>query len=312
MKNKIITVVLTVLACVTFASCGVFVDSTSGSNSDSSVTDTSTVTITFKQEGKADIVKTLEKGDTLSDVPTPDSKTGYTVTWNRTDFTNIQSNITVTAQYSANTYTVTYEADGFAIDGTTTTLTYDALCTSLDMSLTKEDYTFLGWSYKATTYTQTSVWDVADNVTLTASWVGKDQAVITFTNTDGSTITKKVEKGATLTDIPTPKAETGYTVAWNRTDFTNITENITVTAVKTAKQYTVTLNPNGGTLSTKSFTIKYGEAYSLKAPMHNGSYMFIAWTYLQQEIPSNGVWNIDEEDGTIQLVAAWDLYSGEY
>ena len=179
MKNKITAVILTVLTCVTLASCGVFVDSTSGSNSDSSVTDTSTVTITFKQEGKADIVKTLEKGDTLSDVPTPDSKTGYTVTW-------------------------------------------------------------------------------------------------------------------------------------NRTDFTNITENITVTAVKTAKVYTVTLNPNGGTIGQKSFTIKYGEVYSLNTPTHNNSYMFIAWTYLQEPIDSNGVWDIDEEDGTIQLVAAWDLYSGEY
>ena len=89
-------------------------------------------------------------------------------------------------------------------------------------------------------------------------------------------------------------------------------DTYTVTAIKTAKVYTVTLNPNGGTIATKSFTIKYGDKYSLNTPTHNSSYMFIAWTYLQEKIPSQGIWDIDEEDGTIELVATWDSYTGEY
>ena len=39
------------------------------------------VNVTFKQSGCVDIVKKVNKGETLTDVPAPAEKTGYTVTW---------------------------------------------------------------------------------------------------------------------------------------------------------------------------------------------------------------------------------------
>ena len=135
---------------------------------------------------------------------------------------------------------------------------------------------------------------------------------VTFKQAGKTDVIKTLEQGGTLTDIPTPQAKTGYIVEWNRTDFTNITEDITVTAIERVKTYTVTLNANGGTLTSTQFTITYGETYSLETPTNSDTYAFKGWTYLGQKIASNGTWTIDEEDCTIKLIADWELYSGEY
>ena len=64
---------------------------------------------------------------------------------------------------------------------------------------------------------------------------------ITFVDDDATVLeTRTVVSGGTLTDIPDVPVRVGYNVAWNRTDWTNITTNITVTAVYTIKTYTVT------------------------------------------------------------------------
>lgn len=456
MRKIIIGLLLTISTCFALTSCKTGVDNSSDTDS---ATIQETVTITFKQEGKADVVKTVEKGADLTDIPEIAGKTGYTVVWDKTDFTDIQSDMTVTAVYTANTYTIIYDADGFTIDGTTTLLTYDATCSSLDMSLTQEAYRFLGWKYGEVTYTNTSVWNVADNVTLTASWVGKGQVAITFRDTDGSTIIKTVEEGESLTEIPAPKEKKGYTVdtenwyldedctvlatftniqdnievyakatakeyvvtynasgglvdeptqdvvydseytlltpthekaymqfdgwkdedgvavaitgkwtldsdkelfaqwtdtrpvytisfvqdgqatkkfsvkegddftdipapvptqktgykmVWDRTDFTNVTESITVRATETLKTYTVTLNANGGNVSPKTIYIKYGEKYTLIRPTF-GRNEFVAWTYNGKEIDFSGnSWKIDEVDDTIELVAKWIYYTDNF
>ena len=77
---------------------------------DSSSAEAQTFTIVFRQEGQEDIVKQVKEGETLKNVPTPTPKTGYTVTWSVTDFTNVTKNMTVDRVERANTYTITYDA----------------------------------------------------------------------------------------------------------------------------------------------------------------------------------------------------------
>ncbi len=408
-----------------------------------------TYTVTFVDGTQSKTVE-VTKGESVSasDVPAFVGKVGYSVAWNITDYTNIQENITVTAEYTANTYTITYDADGFAMDGTTVQLTYDALCTALDMSLTKEDANFLGWKYGEVTYTKESVWNIADNVTVTPDWEAKDQVTIVFTDTDGSTINKTIYAGQDLTDIPMPKAKvgytvdnvwyadeactqtavftnvqagftvyakatantykvsynanggtmseltqdiafdsaytlatpthektymrfdgwqmesgnmlaltgtwtrtenvsvtakwtdaraiytisfvqagqetktfevkegeafteiptpvakTGYTVEWDTKDFTNITGNMTVTAIETAKTYTITLNANGGDLTQTTITLTYGQAYELPTPTHSND-VFVSWTYNGEKIASQGTWMLDAEISELTFVAEW-------
>lgn len=267
-----------------------------------------TYKVTFVQGDQSKEV-VVKKGESVAaeDVPALIEKTGYSVSWDKTDYTNIQADMTVTAEYTAKTYTVTYDADGFAIDGTTVTLTYDSACTALDMTLTQDGYNFLGWKYGNATYTKTSVWNVADNVTLTADWAAKDQVVVTFTDTNGSTINKTVYKGASLTDIPTPTTKTGYTVDTQNwyanaectvvATFTNLQENVTVYAKATANKYTVSYNANGGAVVNATQEVTYNADYTLETPTHTESYMrFDGWK--------------DGEGNTIAITGKWTTDSG--
>ena len=344
MKKLLIALLLTFSMSVSLAACGGENSSSDNSSpNDSSIMDSSgeqqdsssggsssdntssdgdnedekkeTVTVTFKQNLCADIVKTVEKGSALLDIPTPQGKTGYTVSWDTTDFSTITSDLVVNAVEVANTYTITYDAEGYAIDGTTVTLVYDAACASLDMTLTSDENDFLGWKYGNVTYTKDSIWNIADNVTLTADWVNKNQAVVSFVDTDGTTINKTVMNGESLTDIPTPKQKTGYIVDtqnWYEDEacttlatFTDIQESKTVYAKATAKSFTLKLNAAGGELSVTTITVTYDESYSLETPTYE-EYTFAGWVYNGKTISLEGIWSLDVDGNEIELTAKWN------
>ena len=48
------------------------------------------IKVSFVQDGQTTIVKTIDKGQTLTDIPAPVQKTGYTVSWEVADFSNLQ------------------------------------------------------------------------------------------------------------------------------------------------------------------------------------------------------------------------------
>ena len=259
---------------------------------------------------------TVKKGESIAeaDVPNFVGKTGYSVRWDKTDYTNIQSDMTVTAEYKPNVYTVTYEAEGYEIDGSTTVLTFDDLCDALDMSLTKEGYNFLGWKYGNATYTKNSTWNIADDVILTADWSAKDQVVVTFINANGSAINKTAYKGEALTDIPRPQEKVGYIVDTENwyvdeecttiASFADLQNNISVYAKAIAKTYTVSYNANGGVVSKETQTMTYNAEYALEVPTHEKSYMrFDGWKDAEgNTVAMSGDWTIDNG---ISLTAQW-------
>ena len=63
-------------------------------NNDPPVPPVTTVTVTFVQTGEENIVKTVEFGGTLTDIPTPAARDGFIVAWNRTDFSGLVEDIT--------------------------------------------------------------------------------------------------------------------------------------------------------------------------------------------------------------------------
>ena len=67
-----------------------------------------THTVTFKQDGFADVTREVLDLADLTDIPTPQHVDGYKFTWNRTDFTSITEDITVTANKTLITYTIEY------------------------------------------------------------------------------------------------------------------------------------------------------------------------------------------------------------
>ena len=277
--------------------------------------DRPTYSVTFV-DGNVSKVVSVKKGESVvtEDVPAFVGKTGYSVAWDITNYTNIQADMTVTAVYTPNVYTITFKADGYDINGKTAQVTYDAVCGVLDMSLTSASQVFLGWEYNGVTYTDTSIWNVADNVTLTAKWAAKEEVVVSFTDTNGSVVKKTVYVGETLTDIPTPTAKTGYTVDtanWYTTadcttvaTFANLKENCTVYAKATANKYTITYDANGGKVSSATQEVTYDANYTLAEAKHELSYMhFDGWFDAQgNKIADSGVW---KTDGGMALTAKW-------
>ena len=108
----------------------------------------------------------------------------------------------------------------------------------------------------------------------------------------------------------------GYTIVWDEEDLTaltNISGNVVVEAVEMVKSYTIILNANGGTVSSKIITVTYGEAYTLETPMHD-DYGFAYWTYNGEEMSMSGVWNIDFDSNAVEMVAKWrkSIWTGNY
>jgi hypothetical protein len=213
-------------------------------------------------------------------------------------------NMVVKAIETANIYTVTYDANGGTVESETLPVTYDSayeLATPV-----YEGHIFLGWTYNGNVVSS-AVWNIAENVTLVANW----QEVIPNTYTisfvqDGQPIkTVTVEEGEACpeSEIPAPAEKTGYIVAWEEKDLSNITENITVNAVETPKTYNVTLEIGEGTLTSTTFTVSYDEDYILPVATPKLGYELVGWQRNGEEFANRGKWNVDEEN--IVLVAVY-------
>ena len=209
-----------------------------------------TLKITFKAEGSQDIVKEVAWSQTLTDIPAIPERTGHTATapyWSEADFTGITSDMTVTAVYTPDKMTVTFTVGGQVF--ATKTVDYGKALTDIPAVPAKDGHS--------------AAWDVTDfsnitgNITVTAVYTAAP-VTVTFT-VDGSVFAiKTVSHGTALTDIPSVPAKDGHSAAWDVTDFSNITENITVTAVYTPNKMTVTFVADGNVYETR--TVDYGKA----------------------------------------------------
>ncbi len=130
------------------------------------------VTVTFKQAGKADIVKTVEKFTSLTDVPTPAEKKGYTIVWDKTDFRNITENIVVTAIETIKAYTIIFKTNIGITTQTTMSIVYGD--TYELPQATSEDGTFKGWLYNGANIAMQGVWEIdaeGGTLVLVAEWL---------------------------------------------------------------------------------------------------------------------------------------------
>ena len=127
---------------------------------------------------------------------------------------------------------------------------------------------------------------------------------VTFQQSGQVDIVKTLKKGETLTDIPTPASKTGYTVAWEPIDFTNITADVTVNAIETAKTYKLVFDANGGSLTQTTITVTYGQAYNLMTPAHDTK-LFAGWMYNGTDVSLIGIWEIDADTAEVVLTAKW-------
>ena len=314
MKKLLMLILSLAMATAALTSCGLFEIADESSSPSASSIETpieKTYKVTFKQMGEEDVVKEVKEGESLAgnDIPAPKAKTGYTVTWKAADLeklTDINANVVVEAVLEANTYTITYDAQGGSCPSTQKVV-YDSDVVLATPEL--EGNKFICWLDADGKTVSNGKWTVASNVTLTAKWeeIKPETVTITFQTGAGEFIASKtIEKGTALskTDIPAYPTDAGYEYSWSVNDFSNITENMTVTLNAVAKTFIIEYNPNGGTITAGDDTqsVTYGAAYTLAYPTaEKAGFDLEGWEYRDGTLPS-GNWNIPNH---ITLYAVW-------
>lgn len=113
---------------------------------------------------------------------------------------------------------------------------------------------------------------IADmNTTLT---INEKYFSVTFDDGISQPVVRVVAHGQSLEDIPEPSAKTGYDGAWDRTNFENILEDVTVRANYTPHEYTVTFVSAGETVATKNYNIETAITFDDANREH---YIFEGW-----------------------------------
>ncbi len=176
-------------------------------------------TVTFK-DWNGSVLKTQSvfHGGAAT-APANPTRTGYTFTgWDKA-FNNVTADLVVTAQYSANTYTVTFKDwNGTVLKNQQ--VQYGGAATA-PANPTRVGYTFTGWD-KAFT-------NVTANLVVTAQY-SINTYTVTFKDWNGTVLkTQQVQYGGAAT-APANPTRTGYTfTGWDKA-FTNVTANLVVTA----------------------------------------------------------------------------------
>ncbi len=280
-----------------------------------------TYTVTFEGNGStggtdpADQTKTHGVDLTLSDQGTL-VKTGYTFSgWNTsadgsgTSYSaggtySVESGATLYAQWTADTYTVTYDGNGFTggAEPSDQTKTHGVDLTLSDKgTLVRTGYTFVEWNTAAdgsgTSYAESASYTNNANLDLFAIWTA-DTYTVTFEGngstggTDPADQTKTFGLDLTLSDQGTLD-RTGYTFSgWNTAADGSGTayaaggtysaeEGATLYAQWTADTYTVTYEGNGSTGGTDPAdqTKTYGVDLTLsdQGTLVKTGYAFSGW-----------------------------------
>ena len=196
---------------------------------------------------------------------------------------------------------------------------------SLDISVpTRNGYVFNGWTVEGYATLEGNTLSInKENVTLTANW--RKISALTL-NLNGGTssqgLSHQLVEGASI-NLTTP-TRTGYTFSgWEvlgtsekitNGKYTMGSNDTIVMALWTPITYTLTVNPNGGTLNgstaNRTYSMQYGETRGIANPTRDG-YIFGGWTVSGTESSMNGtVFQMGTANATI--TAKWKSLKPSY
>ena len=294
-------------------------------------------TVTFDANGGEGGKSVTQNYGTLLSAPAV-TRTGYTFKgWSPAVPATVPAeDATYTAQWTADTYTVTFNANGGTVSTTSKSVTYDSTYGTLPTPMrtgTGITYTFLGWFTALTGGDQVTAATkvlITTNQTVYAHWSSSVNAY-TVTYSPGAygtgtqqTATKTYGVSLTLKDAIFTR--TGYTqTGWATSDggakaydlSASYTANAAVTLYPfwTADTYTVTLDQQGGSGGTASVIATYDSAMpSITIPTWNGYTFGGYWTgtngsgvqYYTATGTSARTWDISS---TTTLYAKWTANS---
>lgn len=199
-------------------------------------------TVTFQSEGGSEVASQI-RANTPAARPADPTKEGYTfIGWyngeSEWDFeTPVTPDLTLTAKWQLNQYTITFDTAGGS-EVPSITQDYGTAITP-PAAPARTGYTFAGWD-KAIPSTMP-----AENITLTAQWQ-VNQYTITFKpENGGQDIVIKQDYGTAIT-APANPTKTGYTFAgWDKTiPSTMPAGDMTITARWTENRVIVIIRPD--------------------------------------------------------------------
>ncbi len=196
-------------------------------------------TITFDTAGGSEVPSITQDYGTAITPPAAPTRTGYTFAgWDRESPTTMPAeNITLTARWTVNQYTITFKPENGGQD-IVIKQDYGTAITA-PANPTKTGYTFAGWDKTIPTTMP------AGDMAITARWQ-VNQYTITFKpENGGQDIVIKQDYGTAIT-TPANPTKTGYTFAgWDKTiPSTMPAENITLTARWTENRVIVIIRPD--------------------------------------------------------------------
>ena len=234
------------------------------------------------------------------------TKEGYTFTgWTGSNGNTPEMTVTITqgstgaktytANYTVNSYTITFNSNG----GTSVspiTKNYGETITAPEDPI-KEGHNFVGW-YSDSNLTNQYSFDTmpSRNITVYAKW-SKKKYQVTFNSNGGNAIESQEVEYQGKATRPSNPTKTGYTfVGWysdselsNEYDFnSSITSAITLYGKWQATEYEITYNLNGGTATNReSYTVET-PTFTLNNPEREG-YTFTGWTGSNGDTPQKNV-----------------------
>ena len=199
-------------------------------------------TVTFQSEGGSEVASQI-RANTPADQPADPTKEGYTfIGWYNGESewnfeTPVATDLTLTAKWQLNQYTITFDTAGGS-EVPSITQDYGTAITP-PAAPTRTGYTFVGWDRESPTTMP------AGDMTITARWQ-VNQYTITFKpENGGQDIVIKQDYGTAIT-APANPTKTGYTFAgWDTTIPTTMPAgDMTITARWTENRVIVIIRPD--------------------------------------------------------------------
>ena len=269
-------------------------------------------TITFNSNGGSTVPSITQDFATAVTAPADPTREGYTFTgWNQDVPTTIPAeNVTLTAQWTINQYTITFNTNG----GTTIDpikQDYNSAVTA-PANPTREGYTFAGWDNEIPTVIP------AENVTITASWTPITYT-LSYDLAEGSLETANptsynIESAAITLNNPTKEhfdfagwTGTGLDAATKTVVIaTGSTGNRSYTATWTKKKYTVVIS--GDNVIADNLNPEYGDNVVLTILADEDAELLkltVDGTDVTASV-SAGKYTITNVTANVEVVATWN------
>ena len=228
-------------------------------------------TITFDTAGGSEVAPITQDYGTAIAAPADPTREGYTfLGWDKAiPATMPAENMTITAQWEINRYTITFDSAGGSEVAPITQDYGTQIAAPADP--TREGYTFIGWD-KAIPATMP-----AENMTIMAKWK-VNSYTITFDTAGGSEVAPITQDYGTAITAPANPTRKGYTfMGWDKAiPATMPAENMNITAKWKVNSYTITFDTAGGS-EIAPITQDYGTQIAAPANPTREGYTFIGW-----------------------------------